>query len=267
LNYDYNVEFGVYRNTAPWEEWTVTWNNFHDEPIFLVSSIFIENAYPDTWYSWEITSVVQDWVDGVYDNYGLTIKRMDQEYPFLYFVSSDHYQNLPDSWDPELYVEFTSNITICEGDSEPDGDVDGIDLVQEINSGGINIESFASEFGRNNCAIEAQITLSPTTITETANQGGPNPAPSSFTIENTGNAQLDFVTAVDTDDGAAWLAVTPNFGSVDSGASQEISVHFDVVVEALEPGTYNGTITVSGVTAGTGEPVPDQMVDVTLTVE
>ena len=155
FNYGYNIniEFGVYRNTAPWDEWTVTWDNYHDEPIFLVSVIFIENAYTDTWYSWEITSVVRDWVDGVHDNYGLTIKRMDEENPFLTFVSSDHYSNLPDSWDPELYVEFTSNVAPCEGDIAPaDGDVDGSDLAAYIaNQAGINLNDFAADFGRTDC--------------------------------------------------------------------------------------------------------------------
>ena len=39
----------------------------------------------------------------------------------------------------------------CEGDSEPDGDVDGIDLAQEIIGGGSNIIKFAEDFGRTGC--------------------------------------------------------------------------------------------------------------------
>jgi cysteine-rich repeat protein len=39
----------------------------------------------------------------------------------------------------------------CEGDFEPDGDVDGSDLVQEINAGGLNINQFAADFGRTDC--------------------------------------------------------------------------------------------------------------------
>jgi hypothetical protein len=39
----------------------------------------------------------------------------------------------------------------CEGDSEPDGDVDGRDLAQEISAGGSNINKFAEDFGRTDC--------------------------------------------------------------------------------------------------------------------
>ena len=39
----------------------------------------------------------------------------------------------------------------CEGDFEPDGDVDGSDLAQLIDSGGVDIEIFAADLGRINC--------------------------------------------------------------------------------------------------------------------
>ncbi len=39
----------------------------------------------------------------------------------------------------------------CEGDSEPDGDVDGSDLVQEVILGGLKIGQFAAHFGRTDC--------------------------------------------------------------------------------------------------------------------
>ena len=39
----------------------------------------------------------------------------------------------------------------CEMDFEPDGDVDGTDLVQEIIAGGTNIDLLAEDFGRADC--------------------------------------------------------------------------------------------------------------------
>ena len=42
-------------------------------------------------------------------------------------------------------------ITSCLTDSEPDADVDGVDLVNIINAGGADIESLANELGRVNC--------------------------------------------------------------------------------------------------------------------
>jgi hypothetical protein len=39
----------------------------------------------------------------------------------------------------------------CANDFDEDGDVDGSDLIQEINAGGPNIDQFAADFGRKNC--------------------------------------------------------------------------------------------------------------------
>ena len=39
----------------------------------------------------------------------------------------------------------------CEGDFEPDGDVDGSDLAEEVRTLAVDIAVFAGEFGRTNC--------------------------------------------------------------------------------------------------------------------
>jgi hypothetical protein len=49
--------------------------------------------------------------------------------------------------------EAADPVPACEGDSEPDGDVDGVDLVEEINAGGSNIAQFAADFGRTDCRL------------------------------------------------------------------------------------------------------------------
>jgi hypothetical protein len=46
---------------------------------------------------------------------------------------------------------WTKSAEWCEGDFEPDGDVDGSDLAFLIDTGGIGIDIFAEEFGRVNC--------------------------------------------------------------------------------------------------------------------
>ncbi len=62
--------------------------------------------------------------------------------------------NCPDNYNPVQEDSNSNNIgdvCECEGDSEPDGDVDGVDLVHEIIGGGSNIIKFAEDFGRTGC--------------------------------------------------------------------------------------------------------------------
>jgi hypothetical protein len=57
--------------------------------------------------------------------------------------------NCPDVWDP------TNQCSVCEGDAEPDGDVDGRDLAT-FAAGQFNDEGllgFSSNFGRNDCLL------------------------------------------------------------------------------------------------------------------
>ena len=167
-----------------------------------------------------------------------------------------------------LILSFSNSLvgagTICMGDFEPDGDVDGSDLAFLINPGGFNLELFASEFGRADCALVAQITLSQTTLSRTAIQGGPNPDPQTFTIQNTGNMTLEYSITEDAD----WLYVSPVTISLNSGETDIIPVLYEIVTPVtLDSGTYNATITISGTTSLTGEPVPERTIDVTLNVD
>ena len=66
----------------------------------------------------------------------------------------DCIDNCPNTYNPSQEDSNSNNIgdvCECEGDSEPDGDVDGIDLAQEIIGGGSNIIKFAEDFGRTGC--------------------------------------------------------------------------------------------------------------------
>jgi hypothetical protein len=58
------------RLASPWGEFTVTWNTEPewtpvDDTTFVGSTL--------TWYEWEITDVVHNWVNEVFDNYGVSI--------------------------------------------------------------------------------------------------------------------------------------------------------------------------------------------------
>jgi hypothetical protein len=55
---------------------------------------------------------------------------------------------------PVFYGVITSWVAAehrCEGDFEPDGDVDGKDLAELIDSGGVDIDIFAADLGRIDC--------------------------------------------------------------------------------------------------------------------
>jgi hypothetical protein len=46
---------------------------------------------------------------------------------------------------------IVDSVEICEGDFEPDGDVDGGDLAHLIDTDALEIDIFAEDFGRTDC--------------------------------------------------------------------------------------------------------------------
>jgi hypothetical protein len=93
------------------------------------------------------------------------------------------------------------------------------------------------------------ISLSPTSLTYTATQGGANPANQTVALTTAGG-----VVSWTVSDSAAWLSVSPASGSSSSTLTAAVNT------SGLAAGTYNGTITVSA----TG--VSSKTVAVTLTV-
>lgn len=75
--------------------------------------------------------------------YGFSESSFDELKIFDYVKSDSEIIDTYESYFPERLE--------CEGDFEPDGDVDGIDLANEINEGGFNISELAEDFGRVNC--------------------------------------------------------------------------------------------------------------------
>jgi len=64
-----NIE--VKRITDAWAEPTVTWNSFGGAYAPDVYGSFIANS--KDWHSVDLTSLVQEWIDGTYENYGFLI--------------------------------------------------------------------------------------------------------------------------------------------------------------------------------------------------
>ena len=67
-----NEPVTVHRVSNGWMETVVTWNNFGGSYDPLVVGSFTADSIG--WQSVDLTSLVQDWVDGVYPNYGLYLQ-------------------------------------------------------------------------------------------------------------------------------------------------------------------------------------------------
>lgn len=63
----------VRRVVATWDESTITWNNKAAEGAEFFN-VELRNITEDTWISIDIKDWLQNWVDGVWDNYGLVLK-------------------------------------------------------------------------------------------------------------------------------------------------------------------------------------------------
>ncbi|RLI00186.1 hypothetical protein DRO19_00005, partial [Candidatus Bathyarchaeota archaeon] len=89
------------RVTSNWT--TITWNN---QPSFS-SEITAETTVTFgnyDWYSWEIKSDVQMWVNGSCPNYGTVLLINVANSPEFYFYSQEY-----DGYDPQLEVTYTAN--------------------------------------------------------------------------------------------------------------------------------------------------------------
>jgi len=84
-----------------------------------------------------------------------------------------------------------------------------------------------------------QISLSPASLVINAPEGGPAPAPSTLTGQNSGDGKLNW-TAKPSD---PWLHVSPASGTLNKSASIDLSV--SVNLSGLAPGTHAATIQVS----------------------
>lgn len=70
-------ELTLYRITSNWNEDSVTWNNRPNLAAEITSSSFVP-GFPGVWMEWEVTTDVQDFIDGVETNYGWEI--LDETY-------------------------------------------------------------------------------------------------------------------------------------------------------------------------------------------
>jgi hypothetical protein len=85
---------GLHQVTESWEENMITWNN---QPDYLPSpeSTITVTIGALTWLSWDITSLLQGWLDGSIANYGVVLKDTDEPLgdTFIRCYSSDYLDN------------------------------------------------------------------------------------------------------------------------------------------------------------------------------
>jgi len=87
----FGMTFDLFRNTAPWDEQTVTWNTQPQRDPTAVASLSIDDHGHDTYREWDVTAVVNGWLSGANANNGLTLARTGVGVwdPWAYFESSD----------------------------------------------------------------------------------------------------------------------------------------------------------------------------------
>jgi hypothetical protein len=83
----------VHRVTSDWDEMTVTWDNFGGAYDATVLGTFTADAIG--WHSVDLTSLVEAWADGTYDDFGVLIDQVDQEFPRTGYYSKDASDNHP----------------------------------------------------------------------------------------------------------------------------------------------------------------------------
>ena len=103
----------AYQITSSWAE-TVTYSTQPTYNPVPESSTIVSGTSPG-WYEWDITNLVQQWVDGSTPNYGVAIFNHGSGY-YQWFASSDNAAGIPagtslpptdPSYRPYLDVDFT----------------------------------------------------------------------------------------------------------------------------------------------------------------
>lgn len=99
------------------------------------------------------------------------------------------------------------------------------------------------------------ISVSPTSLAFSGEEGGTNPSPQYIKIKNSGEGTLNYTIS----DDAAWMNVSPSSGT---STGQEVTHSVSVDIGGLGEGTYSGTLSITDANAGNSP----QIVAVTLTI-
>lgn len=99
-----NFSITVHAVTEGWSEETITWKNQPNYSENAESSVFVTPGIK-TWLSWDIRFLVDDWVNGYTNNYGVVLKDDDsQGSTFIGCWSSERGTSLR----PKLVITYTA---------------------------------------------------------------------------------------------------------------------------------------------------------------
>ncbi|MFW6125639.1 MAG: DNRLRE domain-containing protein [Chloroflexota bacterium] len=100
-----NGPVGAYAVTGSWTEDALTWNTQPSSVDAPVDTIAVTAPAPSAFVSWDITDLVQDWVDGSVDNHGVMLADTDESSSdgWKWFYSAD-WGTAPQR--PKLEIEY-----------------------------------------------------------------------------------------------------------------------------------------------------------------
>lgn len=94
------ITYDVFQVMDAWTEDTLTYNNRPTLDGTAAASLTTVGTASGIWHEWDVTALVQSWVDGGADNHGMAIMRDPNESPWPYFRS----RNNDGGNNPELVV-------------------------------------------------------------------------------------------------------------------------------------------------------------------
>ncbi|MBN2022608.1 MAG: DNRLRE domain-containing protein [Pirellulales bacterium] len=104
LNRSLNSQYDIFRVTSSWDESTVTFNTAPTFDPVAASSLTIPDSSVDLYRNWNVTGLVQGWVDGTYSNFGMWIEEIPvQGSATAFFRSSDS----SEQFRPILTIDYT----------------------------------------------------------------------------------------------------------------------------------------------------------------
>ena len=99
------LDISVYRTTVDWDEGHLSWSKAENYNSFSYDTVTIIVGSGAGYKTWDITALVQNWVDGTYSNYGVLLRAPTQSGSSIYrtFRSKEYGSNVP-----KLEVTYTT---------------------------------------------------------------------------------------------------------------------------------------------------------------